>query len=134
MGGDLKEAPKTVGRPRSTAVKSAANGKGRFVSFNPTKEEKETLKSSQMTLEEVMLSIESCLQDGHKVTLQYHSDHDCYSAVVRDGTVPWEQALALSCWHHSLERALRMLDYCLTIKHPEFPRGVFETSYNDLYW
>jgi hypothetical protein len=123
---------------RSKQGKGSKGGKtprkGSWLSFNPTPEEKKTISGDDRPLEEVMLSIESVLQDGHRVTLQYNSDYDCYSAIVREGGVPWESAVAMSCWHNEISKCLRMLDYALRIKYPDFPAGAYQRSFIDVEW
>lgn len=118
-------------------VSSSENGKSRIsrlISFNPTDAQKETIKNDQRSISDVLASIEACLQDGHVINVKYQDKYDAFSVIIREASDDWTTALSLSVWHNSLDRALRILSYALTIVYPEFPLGVERQAYSETDW
>lgn len=106
----------------------------RLISFNPTESQKETIKNDQRSLEDVMASLEATLQDGHVLNIKYQEKYDAFSVIVREAGDDWQTALSLSVWHNSLDRAMRIMSYALTMVYPEFPLGVERMAFSDTDW
>lgn len=115
-------------------VKAGLGKKGLIYSFNPTDEEKRAIRDDGRPSDEVTVSLERALQNGHVLTLKYNEKSDCFMALLREGTVQWDEAVAISCWHKSADMALRMMDYALSYRYPDFPAGAFQSNFADTDW
>jgi hypothetical protein len=116
------------------AAGSKNTKQSRLISFNPTESQKQTIKSDQRALEDVLASLEATLQDGHVLNIKYQEKYDAFSVIVREAGEDWQTALSLSVWHNSLDRAIRIMSYALTMVYPEFPLGVERMAFSDTDW
>lgn len=116
------------------AAASKNSRQSRLVSFNPTDSQKETIKNDQRPLEDVLASIEATLQDGHVINIKYQQKYDAFSVIIREAGEDWQVALSLSVWHNSLDRAIRIMSYALTMVYPEFPIGVERMAFSETDW
>lgn len=124
-------------QPQTNRVKSAGSQQARqsrLVSFNPTEEQKETIKNDQRSLEDVLASLEAALQDGHVFNVKYQDKYDAFSLIIREAGEDWQVALSLSVWHNSLDRCFRIMSYALTMVYPDFPAGVERQAFSVTDW
>jgi hypothetical protein len=118
--------------------KSGQNGKKnsqkRFISFHPTKEEKEHIRTMDESLDDSLVGIRPWLAEGHKITLGFSANNEACYASIRESHDDWTRARALSAWHADPDVALRSLCYALVSRFPTFPEiGTGEGDY-DLDW
>lgn len=105
-----------------------------FVSFNPTKEQREAIKSSSLSLTENLDYLSTWLQEGHKLSINYNREQEAYGIFLRDGNADWREAVVLSCWHVDWERAISMLCFALNNVHTDFPHINRTRESADLEW
>lgn len=116
-------------------AKSGQKAKAKlFVSFHPTKEEKEYLRSLDTSLEDDLESLKFFMAEGHKITVGYSKNTGAVYATLREGTDDWEQARSVSAWHSEAGMALRALIYGVLHYHPKFPNLATSQAEFDLEW
>lgn len=128
----LKEQQRT--KNTSKPKEGVRSSKGSIVAFNPTDEEKLTIRGDGRPLDVVLGELEASLQNGHVLTLKYNDKNDCYMVLLREGAADWQQAVCLSCWHKSSDTAFRMLSYALAHRWPDFPDNVIAREFSDNDW
>lgn len=106
---------------RRRATKSKSTSSSKFVSFQPTKEEKEIIRNGYVDLDKTLDCLEAFLLQGHKLTISYVVGRMSYCVGIRDGSVDWSQAVVVNCWHINLQRAFAMLHYALAEVYTNFP-------------
>lgn len=105
-------------KKRSSAGSSRSSA---FITFHPTKEQKEVLKELPWGPLEALDNLAFWLERGHKFTLIQKPDNGSFCAMLRENTKNWQEALTLTCWHAQPERALVGLVWALENLYPEFP-------------
>lgn len=107
---------------------------GRLVSFSPNDSQKQAIREMSVPFEDHLLFLETVLQDGHRISLQYQENYDSYSMIVRDGNDHWDRAVAVSFWHRDLSMVFRITHYALSVVFPDFPAGVNVPTRNTPDW
>lgn len=106
----------------------------RFISFHPTKEEKEYIRAMEESLEDCLVGLRPWLEDGHKLTIGWSGKNDACFASIRESTDNWRDARAVSAWHADPDVALRSLCYAITSRFPAFPEIEFGQADYELDW
>lgn len=123
------------------AHKNGKNGKSsterqvrRFLSFHPTKDQKEYLRTQDEGLDDLLVGIRPYLEDGHKITIGYSEKNKACYASIRENHQDWQQARAISAWHADADMALRSLCYAIVSQYPSFPDFTVDEETFDLNW
>jgi hypothetical protein len=85
-------------------------------------------------LEDLLESLSSLLQAGHKMTMGHSTYNNAYFCSLREGINDWESARAVSAWHIEPGMALRTLCYALEVRFPDFPELGDGWHQEDLVW
>jgi len=104
-----------------------------FVAFRPTKEEKERIKADQTPLREVIESLMTWVEDGHKLTFGYRAENEAYYLVLREGGAEFADAVSLSIWHADPWICVYGMREALTGRYSAFPAIQLEFA-TDLTW
>lgn len=97
---------------------------GRLVNWNPNPQEVAQLKTGVFGPLEAVELIGTFMEDGHRLSMGYNPDRAGFFAMLREGNVDFEQAVTISVWAGSVEKALTKLGFYLREVNPEFPRNV----------
>lgn len=108
--------------------------KNGFTSYNPTKEEKASIREMEETLDDIIDFISTYLQDGFTLTFKYMTDQECYCVTLRESSEDWKSAPALSCWHVDWLKAFRMLYHALHNRYSMWPKGKEGATAYDVEW
>ena len=131
---EMREKKRKQKPPILPARDSSKSGYGRLVSFSPTKEQKQEIKTQSVPLDEILDFLSTYLQDGHKLSIQYHLATESYFWLLREGHREWNRAAALSAWHVDYHRAGQMLYHALHTSYNQFPVLGLEQDNIDLEW
>lgn len=118
---------------KGSTKKSTSSG-GNFLTFNPTKEQREAIRNSELSLAENIDYIAMWLTEGHKISWSYAKEQQCYAVFLRQGDADWREALVISCWHADYEIAIRMLAYALNNVYTSFPIVTDRHDFRDVDW
>lgn len=105
--------------------------KGCIVTFSPTKEQKEMLKSGILDEAKSIEVLDRVILEGNKVSLGYSSDRNGFYAITRDGNPDWQKTISVSAWGSTLSRAMISLAYYHREVNPGFPEGVQLPMFSD---
>lgn len=119
--GVMKQLKEEQRRKGVGPKKSASSSYHNFVSFHPTKEQREQIKEQSYELEGILDFLSTWLNDGFKLTIQYNEAQEAYCVMLRDGKSEWQSARVLSCWHVDWARALQTLVFALETVYTHFP-------------
>jgi len=134
VGSDRNEQERLSGKP-ARKPRPLVTGKPRtLVAYNPTEQEKAIIRECDDSMSEVMTSLSSWCLEGHKLSLHYIAEYEVYAAMIRQGNIEWDKALAISHWHKYPEFALRGLDYALKTRFPAFPDGAYQSALIEADW
>lgn len=97
---------------------------GRIVNWNPNPQELDQLKSGVFGPLEALDLIGTYLEDGHRLSMGFNPDRAGHFAMLREGNVAFEDAVTISVWGGSAEKALTKLGFYLREVNPDFPRNV----------
>jgi hypothetical protein len=106
----------------------------RFVSFHPTKEEKEHIRTMEESLDDCLVGIRPWLATGCKLTIGFSDKNDACYASIREHNDNWRDARALSAWHADPDVAVRSLCYAVVSRYPSFPEIDLNQEDYDLDW
>lgn len=129
MGKDKYEQEKARGVSAKTTPR--AETKGKLVTFSPTKEHKEMLRTEALVLEDALSLLQTYCEDGVRVSSGYNADQRGFFLIIREGRSDWRDAVSVSFWGSSLDRVLVLAAFYLTHVCPEFPHGVQPPLFED---
>lgn len=110
---------------------NSSGSKGKLVTFSPTKEQKDDLKSGIIDEAKAVEVLDRCLMEGNKVSLGFSQDRNGFFAIVREGGQDWQKCISVSVWAGTLARAIVVLGYYLREVNPEFPNSVQLPLFDD---
>lgn len=124
---DVRDAKKK----RNSTSKASSPATTAFVAFHPTKEEKEKLQSdASLDSSWAAEVLESCLAEGARLSFSYRPENRAVVAMIRDGTVEFNQSTTLSAFQASLEKAIIALAFFVRYHYPHFPDEVIRTDFS----
>lgn len=121
-------------RKAKSSSKKKARYAGNFLSFQPTKAEKEILRSQPMTWEEIQDILLTWLQNGFVLSWKWETERDVYLCTLRSPADNWEDASYLTARHRDLTRSLMTLCYGLSTKFQNFSDWTLSNTDEDLNW
>lgn len=130
---DRKKEEEKKHRPKGSKP-NGANSTGNFISFNPTKDQKQAIRQSGLTLADNLDYLSTWLTLGHKLSWIYNREQEAWAVFIRDGSADWREALVLSCWHVDYELAIAMMAYALNNVYTSFPAVEIGKSQRDIDW
>lgn len=123
MGRDANEEAERRGRP-ARKPKKYTGGRGKLVNFSPTESHKNSLREGAIGLVDALGSIEDALTMGCRLSVGVAVDKGGAFVILREPTDDWENALSVSFWAVSVEKAIMLCGYYLSHVNPSFPEGV----------
>jgi len=91
------------------------------VTFHPTVEEREALKLGPADPHKDLELIQTYLERGCSLTIGVRIDSDSFYATIRQRTLDWMTAPAITAWHTSPVGALQGLAFALEQRYDDFP-------------
>lgn len=128
----VEEEKKRKGGHKQTSSQSLTTGT--YLSFNPTKEEKEILKEMKVDYVEFLDFISTYLQDGYRLTWKFMPAQEAYVWSLSEANSDWRTNRVLTCWHVDFEKALKMLYFALNNRFKGWPDLMPPGAVNDLEW
>ena len=101
--------------------KRSNGGATMFVSFHPTKSEKDAIKAliaEGISLDDV---VEALVDRGLTVKFTQNNGGNAYCAVVAEAGKPFNEGTALACFHANVGVLIGMVHYMLTVKWTGYP-------------
>lgn len=121
-------------KDRKKTLRGSNGTTNNFLSFNPTKEQKQAIRNSGLTLADNLDYLSTWLMAGNKISWQYSKEQEAWAVFFRQGDVDWREALVLSCWHVDYEIAIGMLAYALNNVFSSWPVVADHQKLNDVDW
>lgn len=116
-----KKSKKVRNRP------AKANGvNANFVSFRPTKEDKEAIRADQTPLDVLLGELATWVEDGHKLTLGFRPENSAFYLSLREGGAEYSDAVSLSVWHTDLLTCFYAMKHALRGRYSDFPAIQFD--------
>ena len=102
------------------------------VTFHPTAEERASLNRSPADPQKDLEWIETFLERGCSLTIGVRIDSDSFYATIRQRTLDWMTAPAITAWHTTPAGALQGLAFALGERYGDFPEmGTRQLSFID---
>lgn len=92
-----------------------------MITYHPTTEEKEILKSLPLDLDKALDSMRVYIERGATLSIGVRLDSGAYYATIRAKSDDWKTAPAVSAWHSDPAKALLALSFAMENKFEDFP-------------
>lgn len=119
MGRDINESGgRNTNKPNQ---KKKAHRKKTFFSIHLLESEKVVIREGAFDMVQAAEAIERFTDAGHTLKVKLRNDGNGYAATLTQGDVVWNEAISLSAFHISVEKAVIVLGMGLSSRYEDFP-------------
>ena len=112
---------KVQGRTDRNPPRKAEKEPNRFISFWPTEEERKVLSADTRSLVDLVDCLQEHAERGLEFKISQARDKSSLFITCREQGASFDTGFTISVFHSSLPRAILAMDYCLSVKWPNFP-------------
>lgn len=122
------------GRTDARTPKKAEKAPNRFISFWPTESERKVLAADVRSLSELVEALQEHAERGLEFKIAQARDRSSLFVTCREQGADFNEGFTISVFHSSLTRAILAMDYCLTVKWPDFPEVPPQITQHAIDW
>lgn len=125
---------KMIGRRGKSKPKSQSKASGLFVSFHPTKAERDAIKQMDFSYQDLYELLSSLPDAGLFIKITANQSGEALCAIVGEAGRGYNEGPILACFHVDIEMLLRQVKYMLSVKWPNYPAQAPTSTQLEFDW